>query len=256
MIRALPILPLVLLLAAAAAGQETPAPDSERQPEVDDNSTQGPVPAPLPPPLARPPEGLELVVGSPLGRALGRLDRAEVLDSLGIRAVRRTGDDSGCELLLAAGWEGSLALDQARAEVTSAAALLETPSGDPAASAGMVARLAGLRARLADLEQEVERVDRLGAGASCEGRPGAPVWLPSAERAAVAGIAAILVRTDGPGKVVWIDGAPEAVAGAGGWVIAVVPVGLRRICAAEPEEARCPTEVEIDAEMGAGFDLR
>lgn len=246
----------ILLLAASALAQETPSSGSDNQPSVDDNSTQGPVPAPLPPPLARPPLGLEGVDGSPVGRARIHMERAEVMDALGIRALRRAAAGSDCELLQAVRWEAGLALEAADVETRSAAAMLEPGSDEATAGATVRSRLAALEARLVDLGGELARIDELTRRGACEAPIQAPVWLPAEDRVPVAGATAVLVHTDGPGTVVWIDGAPHAISGRDGWAIAVVPVGLRRLCVAAAEEAACVDEVEIDAGMGAGFDLR
>ena len=245
----------ILLLAATALAQE---PDQEpaQQPSVDDNSTQGPVPEPLPPPLARPPLGLEDVASSAVGRARLHLDRAEVLDSLGVRVLRRLEGGAPCDLLQAVRWQGSLLLGRVHDELLTAAALLEEPPGEERVGAAARDRLSALQARRDDLAGELARAHDRADPSGCHEGVQAPVWLPPHEREAVDGVSAVLFRTDAPGTVVWIDGAPRAVAGADGWAVALVTEGVRRVCAAPAEHEQCPAEVEVEAGMGDGFDLR
>ncbi len=256
MTRYLPLLVLLVALAAPAGAQETPRPESGRQPEVDDNSAQGPVPAALPPPLARPPEGLERVEGSPYGRALLHLERADVLDALGIRSARRASGDSPCDVLAASAWVVELSARQARAQLSTAGALLAAPAAEAGPGDDVEARLASLEARLDDLEGELVRVSGLLEAGGCGEVVRAPVWLPLSDRAAVGGAAAVLLRVGQPDLVVWIDGAPVVASGPDGWAVAVVPAGVRRVCVAAASDAECADEVEVDAEMGRGFDLR
>ena len=254
--RILPIVVLLLLVALPSSAQETPPQADEQQPSVDDNSAEGPVPESLPPPLARPPAGLELVRGAPLRRAQDHLDRADVLDALAVRVLRRVDGASPCDLIEAAIWEASLAFDLARAEQATAAAFLSasTPEADGAAS--LPSRLEGLGSRLADLADGIERAGVQARAARCQEQNEAPVYLPSEYTVPVDGSTGILLRAGAQGDVVWIDGAPAVAAGPGGWTIAVVPAGLRRVCVTAPEDPSCPEEREIDAAMGAGFDLR
>jgi hypothetical protein len=254
--RTLPILLVVLLCASPVAGQETPPQDQEQQPTVEDTSAEGAVPEPLPPPLARPPEGLELVEGAPQRRAAEHMARGEVLDALAIRVLRRVDEASPCELIEASAWEAALALDRAWDEQITAGALLASSVDEVAGSQALLARLEGLRSRLADLTLRIEAVTEQARLASCDGGAEAPVYLAPEYAGSVDGSAAILLRAEAPGRVVWIDGSPAVVAGPGGWAVAVVPVGLRRVCAAEPADVQCPVEREIDAGMGVGFDLR
>jgi hypothetical protein len=261
----IPIL-LILLLAAAAplAAQESQG-DGSGRPEVDDapseappevdNSAEGPAWEPLPPPLPRPPPGLEDAAGSPADLAREHLVQGEVLDALGIRVARRLeARDLPCDARLAGLWELSLVQREAADRVDTARAYLESDDASEPAEvlAALGDRLLRLRARLDDLAAGTPRLRRGG----CAGEAAAPLFLTDRGADGVGGRAAILARAATPSAVVWVDGRPVALTAEDGWALLVVPEGTRSLCAAPAQEPSCAQVYEVEARMGAAFDLR
>lgn len=215
---------------------------------------EGPQARTLAPPAAVPPPTLRGRVAGDRVFAQAELADAEVLDALGIRAVRAldeqlAGPDPACPRLRAGLRGATLARGEASLRVITAQSLL---ADDPP----LLARTEALLHRLDSLGSEIDR-RRRSLARRC---PGDEVvvprlWLPEEARAAVDGQVVVFASAGAAHRVVWVGDQPRAVTGADGWAVLVVPQGTVAVCVAGPEAERCTDAVEVYAAMGAAFEV-
>ncbi len=239
------------LLAVAAVAQERGRDAESDQAPAIDNSITGVAREPLAGPLPVPPPGLEAAAGGPLARARDHLDRATVLDGLGVRVARKLLEadcdlvEPGARLLAHLSREGS-------AEVRTAGALLADPEASGSADRD---RLESLDRRLRHLRrQAADSVRRAGPCPAADGPPS--VYLTAAETTPIDGRVVLLAKASEPARVVWVDGSPAGVSEPDGWAVIVAAPGSRVLCEAPAAATTCDGGFAVEAVMGAAFDLR
>lgn len=236
----------------SAAAQRT-AEEDEREETPGPGSEESPALAALPPPLLRPPPGLEFVPGSPASRASLHLHRAAAIwplvEHLAAAASVRflTGprgpvrpEPSGCAEAEAIRRLLQVAQTEFEAELKTGVALLESVPSEAAAVQVLRVLASELGGRLKKLGPSVRYLRRQTKRWACaehelSGLEGLQLAAPPEELAG----RALLVEATRPSVVFWLDGLPVAVSGPQSWGLVLLQRSGQVLCESDPRALSC-----------------
>lgn len=246
------LLGLALAELPSAAAQET-VEEAEREETPGPGSEESPAFSALPPPLLRPPPGLEFVPDSPASRASLHLHRAAsiwpLVEHLAAAASVRflTGprgpvrpEPSGCAEAEAIRRLLDVAQLEFEAELKTGVALLESVPSEAAAVEILRVLASELDGRLNELGPSVRYLRRQTKRWACgehefSGLEGLQLAAPPE---ALAG-RALLVEATRPSVVLWLDGIPVAVTGPQSWGLVLLQRSGQVLCESDPRAPSC-----------------
>jgi hypothetical protein len=236
---------LVLLLANTVVAQSSQPKESR--------SAESAALVPLPPPLLRPPAGLELAPGSPGSLASYHLQRAASIQPLAfdlvLAATRRfeVGESRTLRPTKAACSEAEalrrlleVTRQEWRAELKTGEALMGSVVSEspPVQVLRELAQLQGNQLR--ELDKKVRYIGRQTKRLRC--RDAAFTGLSTVRvpepRREIAG-RALLVEATAPNRVLWLDGVPEAASGQTGWAVVILTRSGQVLCESDPRATSC-----------------
>jgi len=216
-----------------------------------------------------PPPRLSFLQEGAATRAARHRVRAAVLDALAVRAARRlqalaprAEDRHACLAANAARRAVELALVAGSRRAATAESLEEEAEPDVDEASGrrppeISARLAELDDILVDVlvpELQAARCEP-ETSAALEGAMEPRVHLDTKDRRPLGGRVAFFVKVPRETPVIWIDGAPEGLAGPDGWGVVTARSGSVTVCAAPPHGGFCEPSHRARPAMGDAYDL-
>jgi hypothetical protein len=253
-----------------AFGPSAQAQDSEEKEETPGPGSEESDPfVALPPPLLRPPAGLELAPDSPASRASLHLQRAAAIHPLTEQLVaaassRFTTGARGpvrpsaqpCAEAEAIRRLSRVAQTEFEAELKTGRALLESVSSEITEvrvlrdlSEKLTEKSLDLRKRTRYIDRQTQRwrcrahgFDGL-AGLRLSPAPREPAGRP------------LLVEATGPHRILWLDGKPAAASGELGWALVLIQRSGQKICESDPRASSCRRGREVDDGVSAYLSL-